>query len=81
MSTFYTDIISWHFRGSIELCILENLEKFSISPLFLSLVVGLMTVKVGFVSDILLLTQQTCIPEQSTLNVCCDHLTVKDILL
>lgn len=80
MSTFYTDIISLHFRGSIGTCILENLENFPFLP-FLSLVVGLMTVKVGFVSDILLLTQQTCIPEQSTLNVCCDHLTVKDILL
>ena len=52
MSMLYTDIISWHFKGNIELCILENLEKFPISPLFLSLVVGFMTVKVGFVSDI-----------------------------
>ena len=81
MSMFYTDIISWHFRGNIELYILEDLEKFSISPVFLSLVVGLMTVKVSFVSGTLLLKKQTCIPEQPTLHICYDHLTVEDILL
>ena len=71
-----------HFRGNIELYLLEDLKTFSILLLFfLYPVAGLMMVKVGFVFGTLLLKQQPCILEQPIWNICYGHLTTEDILL